>query len=137
MQTALQTTQDFPTAKECVDRCRDWLEPIIERERELIRSGLVRERDSRGEPDAIGGVAAQAKCPRTSLWSLLYRPPKTVPSHLYLALKHLYEVERARQNNLYARERAAAAAPTGFGRYFVRAADALVGEIDATGRGNA
>ena len=75
---------------------------------------------------AVERVARKAGVSRGLLWSLLYRPPKSIAVEAYEALA-IYTNEQERK---YRQERAEVAPKTRLGRLLVRAADALVGEDD-------
>ena len=83
---------------------------------------------AQGAEDAVGVLARKARVSRHSVWSLLYRPPKSVATEIYMALGSLYAAECERQSARYSEERAATAAKTWVGRALLRAGDSLAGE---------
>lgn len=76
---------------------------------------------------AMQRVARYAKVPFALLWSLHYRPSKTIPTSQYVALgRYLLDVHRRK----YREERAVTLARTEFGRLLLSAADRLAGAKD-------
>ena len=90
------------------------------------RACVVFER-ARGVDDPFKVVATRARVTRNAVWSLVYRPPKTVAANVYLALGGLYENECGKQAERYAAERAATQAKTKLGRALLRTADRMAG----------
>jgi hypothetical protein len=135
MQTALQMKQRRDTrAEKCVKDAVKWTPALVERERELIRQGIVTARNAKGEPDPVLALARKLACAPTTIASLLYRPPKVVAADVYLGLAELYEAECERQISKYASERAEVRTRTRLGTLMVSAADRLVGSIAPEGR---
>jgi hypothetical protein len=74
---------------------------------------------------AMSRVASKIKIPRSVLWNLRYRIPKSISVEHYATLGAAYD---DRQRSLYKQERAEVSPKTPLGRLLVRAADYLAGE---------
>lgn len=76
---------------------------------------------------AIGRVAGHLQVSYGALYSLRYRPPKSVPTRVYKRLEAAYQAMCEKQERLRSRERKITLGETPIAAALVRAADALAG----------
>lgn len=103
-----------------VETAQDWVKLMVQRE-------------SRGAGDRINAMRRLANrygVPYSTMWGLIYRPPRDLWVTVYEKLEAAYESELKKQQSLLEHERVLYEARTKFGAALSRAADSLVREDD-------